>query len=74
VEGAAVWSAGTACVTATGIGADFDLAGALAIARELCATGWAAAEHLTALRLGLAEGLATRSSPTADAGGVAHGG
>jgi hypothetical protein len=44
------------------------------MARELGAVGWAAAELLTALRLGLAEGLAARASPTADAGGVTHGG
>ncbi|WP_270934585.1 hypothetical protein [Falsiroseomonas oryzae] len=61
-------------MTATSIGADLDLAGALAIAREMGATGWAAAELLTALRFGLAEGLAARNSPTVDAGGVAHGG
>jgi hypothetical protein len=69
-----VWSAGTACVTASSIGADLDVAGALAMAREMGACGWAAAELLTALRLGLAEGLAARNSPTPDAGGVAHGG
>mgnify|MGYP000134071164 CR=1 FL=1 len=69
-----MWSAGTACVTATSVGADLDLAAALAVARELGACGWAAAELLTALRLGLAEGLAARSSTTPDAGGVAHGG
>ena len=69
-----MWSAGTGCVTATGVGADLDLAGALAVAREQGATGWAAAELLTALHLGLAEGLAARSSPTLDAVGVAHGG
>ncbi len=69
-----MWSAGTACVTASSLGADLDLAGALAVARELGASGWAAADLLTALRLGLAEGLAARASPTPDAGGVAHGG
>jgi hypothetical protein len=69
-----VWSAGTACVTATGIGADLNLAAALVIARELGAAGWAAAELLTALRLGFAEGLAARNAPTPDTGGVAHGG
>ncbi len=74
VEGAAVWSAGTACVTSSSVGADLDLAAALAVARELSAAGWTAADLLTALRLGLAEGLAARASPTPDAGGVAHGG
>jgi hypothetical protein len=74
VEGAAVWNAGTACVMATGIGADLDVTAALVMARELGACGWAAAELLTALRLGLTEGLAARASPTLDAGGVAHGG
>jgi hypothetical protein len=69
-----VWSAGTASVTASSVGADLDLAGALAVARELGATGWAAAELLTALRLGLAEGRAARTSPIPDAGGVVHGG
>jgi hypothetical protein len=58
--GAAVRSAGTASVTASSVGADLDLAGALAMARELGAVGWAAAELLTALRLGLAEGAALR--------------
>ncbi len=69
-----MWSAGTACVTASSVGADLDLACALAMARELGASGWAVAELLTALRLGLAEGLAARNTPTPDAGGVAHGG
>jgi hypothetical protein len=40
------------------------------MARELGASGWAAAELLTALRLGLAEGLAARNSPIPDAGGA----
>ncbi len=74
VEGAAVWSAGTACVTATSVGVHLNLAGALAVARELGAAGWAAADLLAALHLGLAEGVAARASPTPDAGGVAHGG
>jgi hypothetical protein len=61
-------------VAASNIGADLDIASALAMAREHGACGWAAAELLTALRLGLAAGLAARASPTPDAGGVAHGG
>jgi hypothetical protein len=74
VEGAAVWTAGTAAVAAGAAGADLDLAGGLAVARELGAAGWGAAELLTALRIGLAEGLAARHASTMDAGGVAHGG
>ena len=42
-------------------GLTLDTAGALAASRELGATGWAAAELLLALRLGMAEGAAHRS-------------
>ncbi len=41
-------------------GLTLDTAGALAASRELGATGWAAAELLLALRLGMAEGAALR--------------
>ncbi len=73
-EGAAAWAAGTACATATMAGLDLDMAGALAAAREMGTSGWAAAELLTALRLGMAAGAATRRTPTPDAGGLPHGG
>ena len=39
-------------------GLTLDTAGALAAARELGATGWAAAELLLAIRNGMAEGAA----------------
>jgi hypothetical protein len=39
-----------------------DTAGAVAAARELGATGWAATELLLALRIGMAEGSAERSA------------
>jgi hypothetical protein len=55
-------------------GLDLDMAGALAAAREMGASGWAAAELLTALRLGMAAGAAARRTPTPDAGGLPHGG
>ncbi len=55
-------------------GLDLDMAGALAAAREMGTSGWAAAELLTALRLGMAAGAATRRTPTPDAGGLPHGG
>ncbi len=40
-------------------GLTLDTAGALAASRELGATGWAAAELLLALRIGMAEGATT---------------
>jgi hypothetical protein len=55
---------------------DVDMRAALATAREMGATGWAAAELLLAMRTGLGAGSATRRAdhhPT-DAGGVTHGG
>jgi len=60
VEGAAVWAAGTTCATATMAGLDLDMPAALAIAREMGASGWAAAELLLAMRMGLAAGSAAR--------------
>ena len=41
-------------------GLTLDTAGALAAARELGATGWAAAELLLVIRIGMAEGSAAR--------------
>ena len=41
-------------------GLTFDTAGALAAAREMGATGWAAAELLLAVRIGMAEGATAR--------------
>ena len=41
-------------------GLTLDTAGALSTARELGATGWAAAELLLAIRIGMAEGSAAR--------------
>lgn len=41
-------------------GLTLDTAGALAAARELGASGWAAAELLLAIRIGMAEGAAAR--------------
>lgn len=48
-------------------GLTLDTAGALAAARDLGAAGWAAAELLLALRIGMAEGGAERraSAPAA---------
>ena len=60
VEGAACWSAGTTCAAATMTGLDLDMPAALAIAREMGATGWAAAELLLVMRMGLAAGSAAR--------------
>ena len=37
-----------------------DIAGALAVARDLGAFGWAAAELLLAIRIGMAEGATAR--------------
>ena len=57
-------------------GLDLDMPAALATAREMGATGWAAAELLLALRMGLSAGSASRRAdhhPTG-AGGVTHGG
>ena len=47
-------------------GLTLDTAGVLAAARELGASGWAAAELLRAIRIGMAEGTATRQE---EAGG-----
>ena len=41
-------------------GLTLDTAGALAAARDLGAAGWAAPELLLAIRIGIAEGAATR--------------
>ncbi len=41
-------------------GLTLDTAGALAAARDLGATGWAAAELLLAIRIGMAEGATAR--------------
>ena len=60
VEGAACWAAGTTCATATMAGLDLDMPAALATAREMGATGWAAADLLLAMRMGLAAGSAAR--------------
>ena len=50
-------------------GLTLDTAGALAAARELGAGGWSAAELLLAIRIGMAEGSATRR----DGEGKLHG-
>ena len=60
VQGHACWSAGTACAEVTMAGLTLDTAGALAAARDLGASGWAAAELLLAIRIGIAEGSAAR--------------
>jgi hypothetical protein len=54
-------------------GVDLDMAGALALAREMGVSGWVAAVLLADFRSGLNAGLATRSAPT-DTGGSPHGG
>jgi len=68
VEGAACWAAATTCATATMAGLDLDMPAALATAREMGATGaagWALAELLLALRVGLVAGTAARrGNPT----------
>jgi len=51
-------------------GLTLDTAGALAAAREMGATGWAAAELLLAVRIGMAEGSTARR----DGEGKPHGG
>lgn len=60
MEGAACWAAGTTCATVTMAGLDLDMPAALATAREMGASGWAAAELLLAMRMGLAAGSAAR--------------
>ena len=45
-------------------GLDLDMPAALATAREMGATGWAAAELLLAMRIGVAAGSAARTDPT----------
>ncbi|MEO3475530.1 hypothetical protein AAFN86_27000 [Roseomonas sp. CAU 1739] len=46
-------------------GLTLDTAGALAAARELGATGWAASELLLAIRIGMAEGAIDRRNSKA---------
>jgi hypothetical protein len=58
LEGHACWAAGTACAEVTMAGLTLNTAGALAAACELGAAGWASAELLLALRIGMAEGAA----------------
>ena len=50
-----------------------DTAGALATAREMGATGWAAAELLAAFAAGMAAGVVTRRRGTVDEEGAIHG-
>jgi hypothetical protein len=45
-------------------GLDLDLPAALATSREMGASGWAAAELLLAMRMGLAAGSAARRADT----------
>ena len=54
-------------------GVDLDMVGAVALAREMDVSGWAAGVLLAEFRAGLSAGVAARSSPT-DAGGTSHGG
>jgi hypothetical protein len=54
-------------------GLDLDMPAALATAREMGASGWAAAELLLAIRMGLAAGSAARRPDTSELGGVTHG-
>lgn len=58
VEGAAFWAAGIVCAQATMGGLTLEMTAALAVARDLGATGWAAAELLLAVRQGMAAGRA----------------
>jgi hypothetical protein len=60
IEAHACWAAGTACAEASMAGITLNIANALAAARDLGAQGWAASEMLMALRIGMAEGIATR--------------
>jgi hypothetical protein len=54
-------------------GMDLDMAGAVALAREMGAVGWPAAVLLAEFRAGLNTGQAPRAAP-ADTGGSPHGG
>lgn len=55
-------------------GLDLDMPAALVTARAMGASGWAAAELLLAMRMGLAAGTAVRRADNStDAGGVTHG-
>jgi hypothetical protein len=60
-------------MTVTMAGPDLEMTGALAAAREMGASGWAAVELLAAFRAGLNAAMAQRTR-TADAGGFARGG
>ena len=67
-QGAALWAAGTACVSTGMAGLELDTAGTIAMAREMGVQGWAAAELLTALRMGLAAGAAARRTALTEQG------
>jgi hypothetical protein len=54
-------------------GVDVDMAGAVALAREMGVSGWIAAALLADFRAGLSAGLASRNAP-ADTGGSPNGG
>jgi hypothetical protein len=68
-EGIVLSAAGTACVRADKAGADLDMSGAVALACEMGAAGWAAAVLLAKFGSGLSAGLASRTAP-ADTGGL----
>jgi len=56
-------------------GLDLDMPAALATVRQMGASGWAAAELLLAMRMGLATGSASRRPDhSTNPGGMTHGG
>ena len=69
MEGAACWSAGTACAQATLAGLTIDMAAAQVAARALGAEGWPAAELLLAIRTGMAAGAAANRTAACGTGG-----
>jgi hypothetical protein len=54
-------------------GVDVDMAGAVALAREMGVSGWVAAALLADFRAGLTAGVSSRNAP-ADTGGLSDGG
>ena len=62
IEAHACWAAGTACAEASIAGITLPFTHALAAAREVGASGWAASEMLMAIGIGMAEGSTERNA------------
>jgi hypothetical protein len=74
IEASACWAAGMAGVRPGMASLEMDMAGALAAAREMGATGWPAAEWIAAFASGMRAGAEKHHSGAMDdQGGGMHG-